>query len=139
MQEKLGCAVIVPDLRGHGESTKITVGKKVEGLFSRASSCTPAQISKMLDADLRAVKNFLWKKNNEKALNIDKLAVIGVEEGAALALSYAADDANGYEDGQARVGPLNLGKFVKAAGADFAGDQGLGLAADAGPGYQGPP
>ena len=53
----------------------------------------------MVTQDLRAVKEFLWKKNNEKALNIDKLVVIGVEEGAALALSYAAYDAVGYEQG----------------------------------------
>ena len=28
LQEKLGCAVIVPDLRGHGDSTRIKVGKE---------------------------------------------------------------------------------------------------------------
>ena len=62
------------------------------------------------------MKDFLWKKNNEKKLNIDKLVVIGVEEGAALALRYTAYDAIGYEKGLgARVGPLKLGKFVKAA------------------------
>ena len=68
----------------------------------------------MVTQDLRAVKDFLWKKNNEKALNIDKLAVIGVDEGAALALSYAAYDAVGYENGEAKYGPLKLGRFVKA-------------------------
>ena len=37
----------------------------------------------MVTQDLRAVKDYLWKKNNKKALNIDKLVVIGVDEGAA--------------------------------------------------------
>ena len=113
LQEKLGCAVIVPDLRGHGESTLDQGGQtraeKIEG-----KKLKPADIAAMVTQDLRAVKDFLWKKNNEKALNIDKLVVIGVEEGAALALSYAADDAVGYEQGKAKVGPLKLGKFVKA-------------------------
>ena len=68
----------------------------------------------MLDEDLRAVKDFLWKQNNEHKLNLDKLTVIGVEEGAALAISYAAADANGYEEHQAKRGPLKLGNFVKA-------------------------
>ena len=119
LQEKLGCAVIVPDLRGHGESNKIPVGKKVEDFVPKGKRLTPAQISKM-PADLRAVKKFLWMKNydkaknNEKALNLEKLTVIGVEEGAALAMCYTVDDLNGYEDGRARVGPLHLGKFVKA-------------------------
>ena len=44
-----------------------------------------------------------------------------MDEGAALALSYAAYDAVGYENGEAKVGPLKLGRFVKAVGADFAG------------------
>ena len=52
----------------------------------------------MLQFDLIAVKKLLWKKNNKKELNLDKLTVIGVEDGAALALAYAAADAEGYED-----------------------------------------
>jgi pimeloyl-ACP methyl ester carboxylesterase len=109
LQEKLGCAVIVPDLRGHGESLKITKNKQLVKPTGR--ELLPAL---MITQDLRAVKDFLWKKNNEKLLNIDKLVVIGAEEGAALALSYAAYDAVGYEQGEAKYGPLKLGKFVKA-------------------------
>jgi pimeloyl-ACP methyl ester carboxylesterase len=113
LQEKLGCAVIVPDLRGHGESTTIKVGKRVEKLD--AAKLRPPQISAMVTQDLRAVKDFLWKENNKEKLNIDKLAVIGVEEGAALALSYTWYDSLGYEQQMARYGPLKLGGFVKAA------------------------
>ena len=110
LQEKLRCAVIVPDLRGHGESTKIKVGKQLRPAVGRV--LLPTMI---WTQDLRAVKDFLWKKNNKSSLNIDKLAVVGVEEGAALALSYVFDDSNGYEQEQAAYGPLKLGKFVKAA------------------------
>jgi pimeloyl-ACP methyl ester carboxylesterase len=113
LQEKLGCAVIVPDLRGHGDSTKLKKGTRTETL--KADKLQPTQHWAMITQDLRAVKDFLWKKNNEKALNIDKLTVVGVEAGAGVALGYAAYDANGYDNGQAKYGPLKLGKFVKAA------------------------
>jgi len=113
LQEKLGCAVIVPDLRGHGDSTLIKISaKRQEDLKNK--KLQPAQLEKMATQDLLVLRNYLWKKNNEKKLNIDKLTVIGVDEGASLALRYVAYDAGGYEDGQARVGPLKLGRFVKA-------------------------
>jgi pimeloyl-ACP methyl ester carboxylesterase len=113
-KRELGCAVIVPDLRGHGDSTKLHVTKKRTDDL-KGKKLQPAQITAMVTKDLRAVKDFLWEKNNRKALNIDKLTVIGVEEGAALALSFVAYDAIGYEQGQVRYGPLKLGGFVKAA------------------------
>ncbi len=122
LQTTLHCAVIVPDLRGHGESTKWSeaLQKKLREAHKRpkdplkAEKLKPADQVAMLDEDLRAVKDFLWKQNNEHKLNLDKLTVIGVEEGAALAISYAAADANGYEQHQAKRGPLKLGNFVKA-------------------------
>ena len=99
LQEKLGCAVIVPDLRGHGDSTKIKVGKLITKIDAKKRQ---PQIAAMVTEDLRAVKDYLWKKNNEKKLNLGKLTVIGVEEGAALALRYTAYDAVGYERGRPR-------------------------------------
>jgi pimeloyl-ACP methyl ester carboxylesterase len=122
LQTKLGCAVVVPDLRGHGESTKWSesLQKRLREQHKRpkeplkADKVKPADRTAMLDQDLRAVKDYLWEKNNKKELNLDKLAVIGVEDGAALALTYAAADANGYEHRVAKFGPLKLGKFVKA-------------------------
>jgi pimeloyl-ACP methyl ester carboxylesterase len=122
LQATLGCAVIVPDLRGHGDSTKWSeaLQKRLREEHKRPREALkvekfkPADYAAMLDEDLRAVKDFLWKQNNEHKLNLDKLTVIGVEEGAALALCYAAADANGYEQHQAKRGPLKLGNFVKA-------------------------
>ena len=112
LQDKLGCAVVVPDLRGHGESTSIKNGKKTDTL--KAEKLTPAQFNQMVTQDLMAVKDFLWEKNNAKQLNIDKLCVVGIEMGASLALNYAVMDAVGYDQGQWRFGPLKLGRFVKA-------------------------
>jgi pimeloyl-ACP methyl ester carboxylesterase len=110
-QKKFRCTVIVPDLRGHGESTQIKVGKKFEKVDPK--KLKPSDVGLMLTQDLGAVKDYLWEQNNKRKLNIDKTVVIGVEEGAALALSYAAWDAQGYEQQQAKVGPLKLGLFVK--------------------------
>jgi pimeloyl-ACP methyl ester carboxylesterase len=122
LQGTLGCAVIVPDLRGHGESTKWSdeLQKRLREQHKRpkdpikADKVKPADRDAMLEQDLRAVKDFLWKKNNKKELNLDKLTVIGVEDGCALALSYAAADAEGYENHRATFGPLKLGNFLKA-------------------------
>ena len=122
LRTELGCAVIVPDLRGHGESTKWSeeMQKQLRALHKRpkeplkAEKLKPADREAMLQFDLIAVKKLLWKKNNKKELNLDKLVVIGVEDGAALALAYAAADAEGYEDRRPTYGPLKLGNFLKA-------------------------
>jgi pimeloyl-ACP methyl ester carboxylesterase len=122
LQTTLGCAVIVPDLRGHGESTKWSeeLQKNLRAAHKRPKEpvkfekLKPADRDAMLQLDLIAVKKLLWKKNNKKELNLDKLTVIGVEDGAALALAYAAADAEGYEDHSATYGPLRLGNFLKA-------------------------
>jgi pimeloyl-ACP methyl ester carboxylesterase len=122
LQGTLGCAVVVPDLRGHGESTKWSdeLQKRLREQHKRpkdalkAEKLKPADRVAMLEQDLKAVKDFLWKKNNKKELNLDKLTVIGVEDGAALALSFAAADAEGYEHHRAMFGPLKLGNFLKA-------------------------
>ncbi len=120
--QNLGFAVIVPDLRGHGESTKWSeaLQKQLREMHKRpkeplkAEKLKPADRDAMLQADLFAVKKLLWKRNNKRELNLDKLVVIGVEDGAALALAYAAADAEGYEDRRATYGPLKLGNFLKA-------------------------
>jgi pimeloyl-ACP methyl ester carboxylesterase len=129
LQSTLGCAVIVPDLRGYGESTSYKkTGDETEKRDDKKRPADAAkekkkaeelkkkfqgQVPEMVEFDLRAVKDFLWKKNNKKALNLCKLTVIGVEEGGSLALSYAAYDSIGYEQQQPQVGPLKLGRFVK--------------------------
>ena len=112
LQEKLGCAVIVPDLRGHGGSTSVKVGRKTETL--KAEKLQPRQFASMVTQDLLAVKNFVWEKNNEEELNIDKLCVVGVEMGASVALDFALFDSIGYEQQRVTVGPLQVGRFVKA-------------------------
>src|SRR4051812_3883100 len=83
--QQAGHAVIAPDLRGHGESTRTTQ----QGRDMRA-----ADYQAMVEpgGDLETVKKFLIAKNNAGELNIDKLCVVGVEMGSVVALNWAARD-----------------------------------------------
>jgi pimeloyl-ACP methyl ester carboxylesterase len=112
LQRKLGCAVVVPDLRGHGDSKTMKNGKKTETL--KAEKLQPRQFALMATQDLKAVKDFLWQKNNAGELNIDKLCLVGSEMGADVALDYALFDSIGYDQATAHYGHLKLGEFVKA-------------------------
>ncbi len=84
--QKAGHAVVVPDLRGHGKSTKVAGGRDLD-----AASLKKNDFAAML-LDIEAVKDFLLKKNNEGELNIEKLCVVGSELGATLAIKYASYD-----------------------------------------------
>jgi pimeloyl-ACP methyl ester carboxylesterase len=108
-----GYAVIAPDLRGHGDSTRLkTLHGKDEILD--AVTLAPGQFNSMIYLDLKAVKEFLWEKNNAGELNLDKLCLVGAEMGASLALEFAWYDAVGYDQGSPEYGSLKLGRFVKA-------------------------
>jgi pimeloyl-ACP methyl ester carboxylesterase len=107
-----GYAVVVPDLRGHGQSTRFKGARKDDDL--KAATLPATQYPKMVLEDMRAVRDFLWERNNACELNIDKLCVIGAEMGASVALNFAGYDAIGCENNMAYYGPLKLGEFVKA-------------------------
>ena len=107
-----GVAVIVPDLRGHGQSKLPKGVRKDESLD--AANMPPSQFRLMVTEDMKAIKDFLWERNNAGELNIDKLCVVGAEMGASVALDFAVFDAAGYGAGSPYYGPLKLGAFVKA-------------------------
>jgi len=107
-----GYAVIAPDLRGHGKSTRVKGARRDERLG--AKTMAPTQFGRMVTQDMKAVKDFLWARNNEGELNIDKLCIVGADMGASVALDFAWYDAVGYDYRAVYYGPLKLGRFVKA-------------------------
>ncbi len=83
--QQAGHAVIVPDLRGHGESARGT---------DRPGELRSTDYLAIVEpgGDLETIKRFLIAKNNAGDINIEKLCVVGVEMGAVVALNWAARD-----------------------------------------------
>jgi len=75
-----GNTVVVPDLRGHGDSD------------GADGALRAADFAAMARHDLEAVKKFLLEKNNAGQLNIERLGVVGLDMGATVALNWAALD-----------------------------------------------
>ena len=92
--QKKGCAVLVPDLRGHGASTKkVAVGRgRAREDTIDASKFRTNDYTDIARYDMAALRSFLVKKNNEGELNLNKLVIVGSEMGAAVAMVWAAYD-----------------------------------------------
>lgn len=78
-----GHAVLAPDLRGHGDSSRPP---------ARPGELRPEDYQDMVQVDLEAVKKYLMARNNAGELNIEKLCLVGVEMGAEVAINFAASD-----------------------------------------------
>jgi pimeloyl-ACP methyl ester carboxylesterase len=87
---KLGYAVLVPDLRGHGESVEQRVGTTVRKLD--AARMPNEQFASMVQYDMETLKKYLTRHNNERKLNLEKLCIVGSEMGASVALDWAVFD-----------------------------------------------
>lgn len=104
---KAGCAVIVPELRGHGNSkTQQTPGGTRELELSRMRR---ADVMAMINNDLERVKKFIIQENNQRRLNANALVVIGIREGAVIAAHWAVRDLNFPS-----IGRVKQGQDVKA-------------------------
>lgn len=88
LQAEHGCAVVVPDLRGHGESRQFVTG----GRELRADRLRVDDYRRMVEDDMEAIKSFLIERNNAGELNIEKLCVVGAELGTLVALNWARLD-----------------------------------------------
>jgi pimeloyl-ACP methyl ester carboxylesterase len=101
-------AVVLVDLRGHGDSTKQIFGNGSPQNLD-AARISKADVYSMAALDMEEVRRFLVTKNDEGALNLNKLCLIGSGMGANVAANWAVEDW--------RVPPLAVvkqGQDVKA-------------------------
>jgi pimeloyl-ACP methyl ester carboxylesterase len=88
LQEQ-GHAVLVPDLRGHGDSSELIVG-------AGRVKLSPDKLKKadfnLMVKDLEAVKSWFLQKNNEEELNMEMLVVVGSDMSSVTAMNFAMRD-----------------------------------------------
>jgi len=93
--QELGHAVLVPDLRGHGDSTTFAPDPRRGGQVLPPLSADrfgPRDFTAMVYGDMPTLKAFLMKEHNKQKLNIEKLVVVGVGMSASVAANFAAID-----------------------------------------------
>jgi pimeloyl-ACP methyl ester carboxylesterase len=91
--QKVGCAVVTPDLRGHGGSRNYTDARGQVKEFD-LSRLNRGDVQAILARDIEAVKGFLKTENDAEKVNLNALTIIGFGEGGILAANYAAIDWN---------------------------------------------
>ena len=104
--QRRGHAVLLPDLRGHGRSTKATVNG--EEVTIEREKMRKGQIEAVA-FDLQACKKFLLEKHNKGEVNIELLCLIGADAGAVFALNFAA-----YDWSKPQLPAFKLGRDVGA-------------------------
>lgn len=102
-----GCAVLVPDYRGHGGSKNYVNARGKEDTFNIAQM-SRNDVESIIGFDLEKAKAFLKEENNKENLNLNALVVIGVREGCVMAAHWAQRDW-----GFPSVGRMKQGQDVK--------------------------
>jgi len=96
--QKAGCAVVVPDLRGHGASKNDNLDVSKKRLLVNQLRMIPAsgggriRTSANLKGDLETVRNWLVEKEAEGDIDLEQLCVIGSGLGGTLAATWAVAD-----------------------------------------------
>lgn len=85
--QQQGHAVIVPDLRGHGGSTRV---RGLEAPLDR-ERFTKIEIALMAE-DLETCKRFLMEQNNQGNLNIELLTIVATGDLGMIAVDWALKD-----------------------------------------------
>jgi hypothetical protein len=105
--QTLGHSIIVPDLRGHGQSTTQKLPNDTTKELD-PSRFRPADLDGMV-RDIEACKRFLMDKNNQGELNINSLCVVAAEFGCIPAMKWTALDLTAP-----RLLAMKQGQDVKA-------------------------
>ncbi len=103
LQTKYGCAAIVPDLRGHGNSQRSTKGDELDRDRWRGNDLS------VLIEDIEACKKFLIGENNKGELNIDLLSIVADRESTIFAALWTLRDWS-----YAPLGSMKQGQDVKS-------------------------
>lgn len=103
-----GCAVLVPDYRGHGGSVHYMDRRGKEQRYD-VSRMGKRDVINVITMDLEKAKGFLKEENDLGNLNLNAMVVIGIREGSIMATTWAARDWNFPS-----VGRLKQGQDVKA-------------------------
>ena len=103
-----GCAVLVPDYRGHGGSRDYVNARGQDDQFNIAQM-NKRDIENIISFDLEKAKAFLKDENNEERLNLNALVVIGIREGCVLGAQWTQRDWSFPS-----VGSMKQGQDVKA-------------------------
>lgn len=121
--QKSGHAVIVPDLRGHGQSVSVEGLKKpLDYKKFRKQEVMSAQ------KDIERCKKFLVQKHNKGEVNIDLLSVLAVGETSVLAVQWVLNDwfafpshsPQGIKQGQDVKSLMLVSPVKKIAGVSMA-------------------
>jgi hypothetical protein len=103
LQTKYGHAVLVPDLRGHGESTELIDGTEIDlKKFGKKETATVLK-------DIEQCRKFLQEKNNEGKLNLEMLTCVAAGDTCLIAATWAIEDWKWDQ-----ILGQKQGKFVKA-------------------------
>jgi pimeloyl-ACP methyl ester carboxylesterase len=90
-----GMAVIVPDMRGFGESTKIRQFGGQPDIEFDAKKMGTVGFGRMVTTDMEKIKSFLKDENDAGKLNLNQLCVIAVGDlGCAIAINWTYGDWN---------------------------------------------
>jgi len=83
--QSLGHAALVPDLRGHGDSTS----RKNSEIPITADRMSSRDFALMVTMDMERIRAFLIEENNAGKLNIEKLCLVGADMGASVAIGWS--------------------------------------------------
>jgi len=104
--QRAGCAVVAPDLRGHGASGFRPAGQPGTGSGEHRTLRKPdleaiaaATGGRLRDqsamrGEIEAVRNWIRQRSDGNALDIDRLCVVGCGLGGTLAAMWSAADWN---------------------------------------------